>query len=163
MKGSLHGRETEITEDNINDSFLARKDLNFLNEEKVLRIDNRNKFLENISKDAEFFEDFNLMDYSLLLLKLNFKNHNNDYTNDFLKFKETRDFDFYSRHIYKSKDDPNTFYVCFIIDFFQEYNLRKKMENNLKNLITEKNDLISCVPSDQYSSRFIEFITLNSE
>jgi hypothetical protein len=67
---------------------------------------------------------------------------------------------------YFSKQDSNIFYECFIINFFQDYNLRKKIENNIKNFITErpnKNDLISCVPSDIYSTRFVEFFTKNSE
>jgi 1-phosphatidylinositol-4-phosphate 5-kinase len=163
LKGSLQGRETEITQWNMNDPYLARKDVNFMNEEKILKIIDKNKFLENITKDAEFFEDFNLMDYSLLLIKLDFKEES---ISEFIKFKESRDYEFYSRHIYHSKQDSNIFYVCFIIDFFQEYNLRKKMENNFKNLIIErqgKSDLISCVPSDVYSSRFIEYLTMNSE
>ncbi len=147
----------------MNDPFLARKDINFLNDERILKIENRYKFIENITKDAEFFEDFNLMDYSLLLLKLEFKE---DSITEFIKFNESRDYEFYSRHIYHSKEDSNIFYVCFIIDFFQDYNLRKKIENNIKNFITErpnKTDLISCVPSDIYSTRFVEFFTKNSE
>jgi hypothetical protein len=158
LKGSLHNRETYITEENMHDPNLARKDLNFLKEEKILELKNRKEFLENATKDAEFFEDLNLMDYSLLLLKLEFNDLN---YKEFLKFKETREYQYYKRHIYFSSRDSKIAYICVIIDYLQDFSKVKKLENLIKNNVTErpsKNDLISCVPADIYSKRFIEFM-----
>lgn len=143
---------------NVDNSHLARKDLNFFNDEKYLLIEHSEAFIESTTKDAEFFEDLNLMDYSLLLLKLEFTDEN---IHEYLKFKDSRDFTFYDRHIFFSKIHPNIAYVCVIIDYLQDYNFKKQMENNIKNFITERpqnNNMISCVPADVYAKRFIEFI-----
>jgi hypothetical protein len=157
LKGSTHNRLTYITEENANDANLTRKDLNFLNDGKILRIEKRKEFLDNTTKDAEFFEDLNLMDYSLLLLELEFNDSN---YKEFLKFKEKRDYQYYKRHIYFCRQSKIA-YVCVIIDYLQDFSFVKKFENIIKNNITErpsKYDLISCVPADIYSKRFIEFM-----
>ena len=154
LKGSTHNRETDINEKNKNDPFLARKDLNFLKDENNLKLEKRDMFLDNVTKDSEFFEDLNLMDYSLLVLKLKFDEMS------LQDFKNSPDYLFYQRHVYFSSSDSNEAYMCVIIDFLQDFNFLKKMENISKNFITQrpsKSNLISCVPSDVYSKRFVEF------
>lgn len=46
-----------------------------------------------------------------------------------------------------------------IIDYLQEYNLRKKLEHWFrKNIQSADEKLISCVPSEPYGDRFFEFM-----
>jgi hypothetical protein len=114
--------------------------------------------VENAIRDAEFFEDLNLMDYSLLIFKIEIKENSLSEFSDLLDSKE---YNYYKKHIFPSTDNSNVIYVCSIIDYLQDYNFFKKMENNIKNYIIdrhEKIDLISCVPADIYASRFIKFV-----
>lgn len=123
-----------------------------------MKIENKKLFVNIATCDAEFFEDLNLMDYSLLLLKLEF---DEDMYTEFLNFKKTKDYTYYERHIYFSTENPRIAFLVVIIDYLQDFSFFKLMENNIKNFITERPsdaNMISCVPSDIYSKRFIEFI-----
>lgn len=53
--------------------------------------------------------------------------------------------------------DDSELYFCTIIDFFQEWNLTKKMENSLKSLVIESSSL-SAIPPAEYRERFLKFM-----
>jgi hypothetical protein len=138
---------------------LPRKDINFNSDEKYLTIDRKEIFLYSAKLDSEFFEDLYLMDYSLLVFKMSFDDEES--VNQFEEFKQTRDYVYYDKHIFVSKTERNTAYIIVIIDYLQTYNLKKKMENNIKNYLTERPenyDDISCVPPDVYAQRFYKYM-----
>ena len=64
LKGSLHNRETHG-----NNSSIAKKDLNFIEDAVKLDLENYDKtfFLNTLKADTEFFMQNNIIDYSLLL------------------------------------------------------------------------------------------------
>lgn len=119
---------------------------------------NKDHFVHNVKRDAEFFEDLNLMDYSLLIFKIEL---NDRALAELSEFLDSKEYTYYKKHFFPSSENNNVFYVCSIIDYLQDFNFFKKMESNIKNFIIErpeKQDLISCVPADIYASRFIKFI-----
>lgn len=113
--------------------------------------------LDILKCDSEFFEDLNIMDYSLLLYKIEINNDNISQFNEFIKTKEYSDF--YERHMFWT-GNLNEVYLITIIDYLQIYNFYKFMETNIKNFITqrpEKEDDISCVAPDVYAHRFYNY------
>jgi hypothetical protein len=147
------GRKVEINEKNMNDPFLARKDINFNEDEKHLIVEEKQKILSMIRSDAEFFEDLYLMDYSVLVLKLEFKD------DEFDNFINSKDFKYYKQHFYYTNNQSHV-YMIMIIDYLQLYNNKKWIENRAKNLLIERpnnEDEISCVPPDMYCKRLNEY------
>lgn len=58
--------------------------------------------------------------------------------------------------------NKNVAYIIAIIDYFQLYNFFKYLETNIKFYIRnrpEKVTAISCVPSDIYCNRFIDYVS----
>jgi len=156
LKGSKANREVKESIDNPK---AVRKDLNFDKEIKHLEIEERNKFIESIKNDSEFFEDLNIMDYSLLVIKLELNDSN---INDFISFKNSLDFPNYKRHIYQDTSNRNIVYILMIIDYLQIYSFFKFLVNNFKVHILERppnNDDISCVEPNTYANRFYKYIS----
>ena len=63
---------------------------------------------------------------------------------------------------YQASDDNEALfselYYVGIIDIFQTYNLRKKLENSLKSLVAKNSGELSCVDPNFYCTRFIEYM-----
>jgi len=133
--------------------------LNFLEDEKNLRIENVHKFLSICEKDSKFLEDFQFMDYSLFVVKLNFDENTISWLEN---FKKSSDYKNYIKYIYKSTESEYSYYIFCIIDYFQIYDLTKNLENKYKS-IGNFSDIpeISCVPPDIYSFRFVRFLKNN--
>jgi hypothetical protein len=102
----------------------------------------------NVRNDAEFFEDHNIMDFSLLVNVLCITQEEMDL------IKMTDDFKYYERHIFKHRSQENVYYAITIIDYLQLYNLNKRAEYFAKSLQYKP----SCVPPNEYTPRFIEYI-----
>ena len=112
-----------------------------------------------IENDSKFLAKLKIMDYSLLLgiapknpkdLK-KIDNSHNSHT----KIDEN------CRRI-KSLCS-NYIYYFNIIDIFQEYNTKKKLENSLRTLKLSRTqgNLISAIPPKLYANRFVRFIIDN--
>ena len=164
IKGCTYGRKVKL--DNISESQiknLTLKDINFNEMEKTIKFKEEDiePFISAIKKDAKFLMEMKVMDYSLFLVKIildddeynelfgNKKNSYNNYIHDFKYFK---------KYIFPSKEN-NTGYILSIIDYFQNYNLKKKLESTYKVGIKLKDsESISCVSPDLYSKRFEKFM-----
>ena len=161
LKGSKYKREIIFkTERSERSKSIIRKDLNFNKEIGKINLENREGFIKNIINDAEFFEDLNLMDYSLLFIKLKF---NEEYDIESLEnFKNAKDYCYYKKYLYFPNDkDHSEAYLVMIIDYLQVFTYMKYLENNIKNFITERptnSDDISCVAPDVYCKRFINYM-----
>lgn len=124
----------------------------------MVNIIDSEKLIKNCDNDAKFLEDFYLMDYSLFCVKLKF---DSETIKIFENFKNSKDLIQYSKYIYKTEDKEYEFFIFCIIDYFQVFDLSKNLENKYKCIgYNNYNDIpdISCVPPDQYSTRFINFI-----
>ena len=227
LKGSSKNRETLIVNnDDYKDKVL--KDINFVGIEKFLYIDKDHiQELRNIVKrDSEFLESLNVMDYSLLVIKIkvnkkeydflvnnnlinnnlnnelindnsisnkdndnnqNYKNNNINinknvnYNNDINVEKNTKNnndnndinniekdknvldeiqmniskvnINCIKKYLFKSIYN-DIIYIIGIIDFFQVYDMKKKIEAKLKRVNSNKFS-ISCINSKDYKIRFI--------
>jgi len=69
LKGSTLGRITNHEKDKPIDTSIALKDLNFLNEKEkfIIGHENKERLIQIMKKDAEFFAEVGIIDYSLLI------------------------------------------------------------------------------------------------
>ncbi len=66
-----------------------------------------------------------------------------------------------SKHVFESSNGKYYYHMA-IIDYLQEYNSRKKLEHWFrKNIQSADETLISCVPSEFYAKRFLNFMKTN--
>jgi len=125
----------------------VKKDLDL---QRKLRIgaQEREKLLAIMTRDVEFLAKCNIIDYSLLLGIRTFEG-------EYEKSNSSLE--------YKSVDSKEAFAIG-IIDFLIDFNLKKSVEHVAKsmiNLLDKKKKQASCVPPQQYSKRFISFMSDN--
>ena len=111
------------------------------------------KITSLLLQDINFFQKLNIMDYSLLFGigerdKEKLDNKCGEINNDNMR-------------IILSVDGKYIYYLS-IIDYFQIYNLQKKLEHAFKThrLSSHKSLLLSAVPPKPYSDRFYTFILM---
>lgn len=112
-----------------------------------------NQLIAQLDKDTRFLRDNKLIDYSLLLgvyekppdLGILKKN------------RDTQKKDVQTPMVYTSADGKKVYYLC-IIDFLTSFTwIKKKAEYLVKRTFQGRD--ISCVPPEQYSTRFFKFIS----
>ncbi|KAL4492363.1 hypothetical protein ABPG72_005498 [Tetrahymena utriculariae] len=163
LKGSTYGRTTKVRTQGV-----TMKDLDFLEKKTKIqaKFDEYEEFMNVVKKDAKFFEENNIIDYSMLVGV-----HNNSMSNlnpeqsdqvsqtirdQFSRVQQQRDFkltrdisSFYSR-------DNRIYYLFGIIDILTCFNAKKKFEYLAKRIAFGPN--ISAIPPSQYSQRFVKFM-----
>jgi 1-phosphatidylinositol-4-phosphate 5-kinase len=147
IKGSLYKREV-IT----NNPQIALKDKNLLNNNRILDIEpaSRVKLMGVIDSDVSFFKENNIIDYSLLLgiHKVNAEDE------PLIKYEMRNR----NRFTITSKDGTECYYLS-IIDFFTQYDLKKKTEFFFKSHFLSQD--VSAIPPKPYGERFYNFIQNN--
>ncbi|CAD8181185.1 unnamed protein product [Paramecium octaurelia] len=151
LKGSTYGRYTID-----NDPTVARKDLNFLEDkEKNMKLSiNKNKsmlFFNQLEKDCKFFEDNDIIDYSLLL-GLHAKG-NKQLDNESSVYSENPQLDNFSKMV--TVDNQYTLHIG-IIDILTNFSTKKKLEFLSKRVIY--GPTISAIPPRDYAERFLKFL-----
>ena len=134
LKGSRYNRENINNRNRNNLSNITLLDIDFLNTEKLINIDNigsRNvkRFL---SEDIGFLKKMGVMDYSLLVMKVNWEEiafFKNKKLEDVLP-KGSNAFE-----ILPCETEIGIFYHFAIIDYLQTYTALKNAENFLKKVI----------------------------
>jgi len=181
LKGSTYGRRTLVE-----DRTIALKDLNFIDRGEQIKVGQQNKerILEIIRLDSEFFRNNNIIDYSLLIGVTNRSEHpqvfaqseehehailtsnaNETYHNTLqnwdLQASSCRsmqdDFFYQSFQGGLMSSDNQHVYFFGIIDIFTDYSTIKQMEHMYKS-VTQNSTTISCVPPRQYAERFYNFM-----
>ena len=162
LKGSTYKRTDEFQFEKVNVQVM--KDLDFFNIEKVLMFPDItiNSFREIAKNDSAFLNEQELMDYSLLVVKISIDKNmateifGNSYNNDreqvfqelmttqeskiFLGVDEQTASDKYKHYrsfLYPSLTE-GTAYILGIIDYFQYYNFLKLVETKYKNILFNK-------------------------
>ena len=153
LKGSSYDREVLKKQKNL-DKIKVLKDLDFVKIEGKLYLELTKEIIQDILvQDANFLKGCGFIDYSLLVIKCLDKS-NNDF--DFDKGFSDPEKDL---HILKSSKDKDFSYHIGIIDYFQKYNLQKRLEKYGKKMINMDPNLdTSSQDPDVYASRFINFI-----
>ena len=149
LKGSSLGRFTNSDEDKT----IARKDNNFNQDKRKIRIGNQKKgyLMEQITKDCNLMMNSEIIDYSLLLgiCSVNRKKipKNNSH---FTTFAEVDDGGMLN-------EDHSELYFLGVIDILTHYGTRKKLEHFFKTTVNKK-EAVSCAPPEFYAQRFIKYI-----
>jgi len=158
MKGSRHDRQVLQGKEIINQEELkglTLKDLDFEKYEQKLYIrpELRRKFVDQIKRDSEFFRSVNLIDYSLMVFIVSKQEAEKeiDKNQDFTAFNQLGSIE--------SMEEPGLYYNMGIIDYFQPFNLKKRVERCLKRAKKCNGKLeTSSQDPDYYSHRFTKFI-----
>ncbi|KAL4484387.1 hypothetical protein ABPG74_019564 [Tetrahymena malaccensis] len=172
LKGSLYKRYSDNP-----DPSVAKKDLNFLNQKIKIQVrpEQYTTFLEVVRKDCHFFEQNEIIDYSMLLGLHNSRrekrtsNSNNRYQlltyflllnqadTDILLSAQDNFFEQEEESIclMKSRNHEITYHFG-IIDILTCFNTKKKVEFLAKRITLGPD--ISTIPPQQYAARFIQFI-----
>ena len=117
--------------------------------------DQRKELLDVLENDLFFFKNLNLMDYSLLFIIINFPNQNEP---DYLQILNFLGDSKYVGHVFKSKN-MKYIYIVGIIDYLQEYNIKKIIENKYKKLFYGDDIVnVSSVEPNFYAERFYNFM-----
>ena len=163
LKGSTVDREVLLGQEMPDKALLVDyrtlKDIDFLKYEKKLNIKEelRIALVASLDCDVEFLRSLNLMDYSLMVIILNRK----EILSVFGHVPKSACYN--QLCSFEDDADPNWFYNIAIIDFLQEYNCRKLLENRFKRFKAAVfrcrwNLDISAQPTDKYAKRFKNFI-----
>jgi hypothetical protein len=158
LKGSEHDRRVlDYTKEHPQittriSKILKDQDFEQIERNLGLRARDTSKFLKNIKNDAAFFELHSLIDYSLLVTVVEKSKLPKGYLE---KQRENKNY----RILYCKQDDRFVYFTG-IIDYFQRYTTKKKVEKMLKSLMKcDVNLETSSQPPDRYASRFFRKMT----
>lgn len=161
LKGSLVDRLTQNIASVSNTRALKDLDFLWMNSTTVIS-DFSSDAIKDIDATLEIdlllLQDLNLMDYSLLMIVIKFPEENDpNYESVIEKFGDSK----YYRKLFKSK--TSKYIYCFgIIDYLQEFNFKKFLENKYKSVIYgEKIKYVSSVDPINYSERMKNFVKEN--
>ena len=160
LKGSTFDREVLKNKPDTDSYKGTLKDLDFLKLEKKIFIEKKFKPILHtiLEKDSEFFRNRKLIDYSLIVFKIDKKKYFEDLEKNGIN---TNNFFLNKRELcsLRSVEEDGIFYHIGIIDYLQPYNLQKYFEKNLKKLM--KADIALNTSSQDpktYQERFCKFI-----
>lgn len=162
LKGSTFQRFTkQIGQLNPN---RALKDLDFLWMKRVEKDliqfskDAKDNIYSQLESDVQMLSDNNLMDYSLLLVIFKFPPEEDK---DYMDMVGLLGNPLYLNRTFKS-NDMKYLYIIGIIDYLQDFNMRKFFEQKMKNIIYWKEGKnVSVQDPVTYSKRFLTFMKDN--
>ncbi|CAK87310.1 unnamed protein product (macronuclear) [Paramecium tetraurelia] len=159
LKGSEYQRKVLKQNDFTKDlTKTTLKDIDFKEEEGKLFIPEKfkDRLKNSLIQDSKFFSELNLMDYSLLIIKMNWSSY--------LQIQPQIDFQifkFFNSELscIPSIKEQGVYYHIAIIDYLQEWNAEKRIEQVTKKALNVKIDLDTSAQNPQeYTKRFIEKI-----
>ena len=179
LKGSMVNR---IVHGKVFKKTATLKDRNLLamNQENIwlrFREKDRKLILHTMRKDSNLLHTYNMMDYSLLLCiqdnpayqeckidllrqlgnqsVASMSTANSEFNKTLLNMVEQKFIG--NRHLFLSACGKYMYHIG-IIDYLQDYNLDKKIENFLKYRLKGDGDGISAMPPPFYADRFLRFM-----
>jgi len=157
LKGSTVGRSATDEEKEKEQENAILKDLDIKRKIKLGK-ELKQLFLEQLEADAKFLEESNVMDYSFLL-GISRIDPKNPLPPEPIEEGSRPQISSIWKRDYGGifSVDRDEVYFFTIIDIFQQWNVRKKVENSFKSLMYEANG-ISAVPPSLYRERFVKFI-----
>ena len=118
---------------------MTLKDVDFDSLEKWVKIEQSDAIKEQLIRDVEFFKSTYLLDYSLLIMKV-----------DWSTFTDI------PPDVYASLEENGIYYHIAIIDYLQEWNLQKMAEKASKQLLHMNPNLnVSAQNPEIYAFRFV--------
>jgi len=153
LKGSTVGRYA-TTEEKRSDKAIL-KDLD-IRRSIVVGDAMKKQLMEQLEKDTKLLADNHVMDYSFLFGVAR-PIQRSPRIVDHPTSKTTQHVSLFRKDGGLSSKDGEEIYFFSVIDIFQEWNMRKKMENSFKSLMYEKTE-ISAVHPMLYRERFLKFL-----
>ncbi|CAD8065191.1 unnamed protein product [Paramecium primaurelia] len=150
LKGSEYDREVLSKKIESDLSKLTLKDLDFFKIEQQIWVekDNIQKLNQNLIKDSDFLEKQKLIDYSLLIMIIDWKAQQQ------ILMKH---FDDQKINIIPSIKEEGIYYHIGIIDYLQQWNVNKSLERKTKKIIKMNLQLdTSAQEPNRYGKRFKE-------
>ncbi|CAD8088028.1 unnamed protein product [Paramecium sonneborni] len=150
LKGSEYDREVLAKKSETDLSKLTLKDLDFFKIEKQIWVEQNiaQKLTQNLFKDSEFLEKQKLIDYSLLVIIIDWKEQ---------KQLLIKHLDGQQININPSIKEQGIYYHIGIIDYLQQWNVNKSLERKTKKIIQMNLQLdTSAQEPKRYSKRFKE-------
>ena len=138
-----------------NEEVFNYKDVNFLESDDIFIImsqKDKDFFIENLTKDAYFLKEHNIMDYSLLftIAEESFPPQTASQKKNTYKSW---------RAVKSCPEFKQESWSFAIIDYLQEFNKFKFLESRYKELLNYKNSYyVSCINPKTYAERFINFM-----
>jgi len=135
------------------------KDLDFEQFEKHMFVENRagNKIVEQLKSDVDFLCSCKLIDYSLILFKINIGKYESEKKANEESIQLFKDIDISKKIIASNKagEEGVIYYRLGIIDYLQPYNLKKKVEKWWKKISKRNLSLDTSTQDPQtYARRF---------
>ncbi|KAL4511850.1 hypothetical protein ABPG72_012695 [Tetrahymena utriculariae] len=184
LKGSTYNRYESNKRKDKNLNEIVLKDMDFLEFEQCIKATHQKKLeiSQTLEIDSNYLAGQGFMDYSLLILKvdwnqyfldnevvlqnnennllnLNVNNHLNLLQNTIPNLYEKVIEKFgSSQFIFQSEENPCYFYHVGIIDYLQQWTIKKGLERFFKNCINGKDVNTSSQPPGFYSDRFKRFV-----
>ncbi|CAD8166969.1 unnamed protein product [Paramecium pentaurelia] len=150
LKGSEYDREVLAKKSESDLSKLTLKDLDFFKIEKQIWVDQSiiKKLNQNLSKDTDFLEKQKLIDYSLLVMIIDWK----EKKQQFFQHLGGQQINFNP-----SIKEQGIYYHIGIIDYLQQWNVNKSLERKTKKIIQMNLHLdTSAQEPNRYGKRFKE-------
>ncbi|CAK74756.1 unnamed protein product (macronuclear) [Paramecium tetraurelia] len=150
LKGSEYDREVLAKKPESDLSKLTLKDLDFFKIEQQIWVEKTmiEKLNQNLIKDSNFLENQNLIDYSLLVMKIDWKSQQQ------LLMQQLSD---QQINIIPSIKEQGIYYHIGIIDYLQQWNVNKSLERKTKKIIRMNLQLdTSAQEPNRYGKRFKE-------
>ena len=155
LKGSTFNRESKIN------SKLSYKDLDFIKKEKKIFIgkETAKTLYDIIKRDVNFLKNLKIMDYSLLVYKIDHYNFLKDLNSEEEKKEKIILFAKEKFKIIPSIKEEGIFYHIAIIDYMQIYSFRKSLEKVSKKFFNLNINLdTSSQDPNKYAERFLLFM-----
>ena len=99
-----------------------------------------------MKKDSFFFFTKGLIDYSLIVIKVDFQTYMSEKGKISEKIKKNEELFMNERTMVKSNKEPGIIYVFGIIDYLETWNVKKKGEKWYKSLWTKSEGISSQNP-----------------
>ncbi|CAK79462.1 unnamed protein product (macronuclear) [Paramecium tetraurelia] len=148
LKGSEYDREVLAKRSETDLSKLTLKDLDFFKIEQQIWVEQSimQKLNQNLIKDSDFLEKQHLIDYSLLVMKIDWKDQQQ------LLYKHQGN---QQINVNPSIKEQNIYYHIGIIDYLQQWNVNKSLERKTKKIIKMNLQLdTSAQEPNRYGKRF---------
>ncbi|EGR32350.1 phosphatidylinositol-4-phosphate 5-kinase family protein, putative [Ichthyophthirius multifiliis] len=156
LKGSKLGRQVIDEQKEYDDQYLRKKVLKeneFIRFEKQIYLSFRERQIvkDILEKDSQFLAKMHYVDYSLLVIKLDYKQYRIDNIRNNQQI-------FTSYNCLRDDRKNGIYYHLGIIDYLQEYNYIKRIEHNYKKVRYGQQADASIQEPNYYSNRFINQI-----
>ncbi|KAL4506845.1 hypothetical protein ABPG72_001266 [Tetrahymena utriculariae] len=160
LKGSTYDREVISQKKNKGKklSEMTMKDIDFKNTEGKIWIEKKfaKRCSESLEKDARLFESCGLIDYSLIVFKINWIKYSIDTQVEIQDILTKFHSDL---NIIESTKEVGIYYHIGIIDYLQEWNVQKNLEQNTKKILNLNGNLDTSAQNQKiYADRFINEI-----